>query len=115
MAEPAEIQVLSTQAPEPISSWWRNSEEDGGHKATTVFTGTPQRQKRLARRRAYDLIIMAGPAIDEQIKLGKASAGEWVAARLRQPRPGASDRRHPTLAPGDRLAGLICSSIAGPP
>jgi molybdate transport system substrate-binding protein len=44
----------------------------------TVFNGTLNVQKRLADGEPYDLVIMAGPAIDEQIKLGKALAGSRV-------------------------------------
>src|SRR5207245_3334427 len=53
-------------------------EKATGHKVATVFTGTLNVQKRLADGEAYDLIIMAGPAIDEQIGLGKAVAGSRV-------------------------------------
>src|SRR6185436_15306176 len=35
-------------------------------------------QKRLADGEPYDLLIMAGPAIDDQIKLGRAVAGSRV-------------------------------------
>src|SRR5438093_4803702 len=79
MADAAEIQVLSTQATqEAYLELVAQFEKASGHKVTTVFTGTLNVQKRLADGEPYDLIIMAGPAIDEQIKLGKAVAGSRV-------------------------------------
>src|SRR2546426_3096498 len=76
IAEAAEIKVLSTQATqEAYSELVAQFEKATGHKVATVFTGTLNVQKRLADGEAYDLIIMAGPAIDEQIKLGQAAAG----------------------------------------
>jgi molybdate transport system substrate-binding protein len=79
MANAAEIKVLSTQATqEAYLELVAQFEKASGHKVTTVFTGTLNVQKRLADGEAYDLIIMAGPAIDDQIKLGKAVAGSRV-------------------------------------
>ncbi len=79
MADAAEIQVLSTQATqEAYLELVAQFEKASGHKVTTVFTGTLNVQKRLADGEPYDLIIMAAPAIDEQIKLGKAVAGSRV-------------------------------------
>src|SRR6266702_3492918 len=79
MAEAAEIKVLSTQATqEAFLELVAQFEKASGHKVKTFFTGTLNVQKRLAEGEAYDLIIMAGPAIDEQIKLGKAAAGSRV-------------------------------------
>lgn len=78
-AHAAEIKVLSTQA---VEGAYRELvvqfEKASGHKVTTIFTGTLDAQKRIAAGEAYDLIIMAGPAIDDQIKLGKAVAGSRV-------------------------------------
>src|SRR5437879_10788495 len=79
MAEAAEIKVLSTQATqEAYLELVAQFEKATGHKVATVFTGTLNVQKRLADGEAYDLIIMAGPAIEEQIGLGKAGAGSRV-------------------------------------
>src|SRR5437773_7373554 len=79
VADSAEIRVLSTQATqEAYLELVARFEKSTGHKVTTVFTGTLNVQKRLADGEPYDLIIMAGPAIDEQIKLGKAAAGSRV-------------------------------------
>ena len=79
MADAVEINVLSTQATqEAYLELVAQFEKASGHKVKTFFTGTLNVQKRLAEGEAYDLIIMAGPAIDEQIKLGKAAAGSRV-------------------------------------
>src|SRR3954464_15590951 len=75
----AEINVISTQATEEAyKELVAQFENASGHKVTTFFSGTLNVQKKLADGERYDLIIMAGPAIDEQIKLGKAAAGSRV-------------------------------------
>jgi molybdate transport system substrate-binding protein len=75
----AEIKVASTQATEEAyKELVAQFEKASGHKVTTYFSGTLNVQKRLADGEPYDLIIMAGPAIDDQIKLGKAVAGSRV-------------------------------------
>jgi molybdate transport system substrate-binding protein len=75
----AEINVISTQATEQAyNELVAQFEKTSGHKVSTVFTGTLNVQKRLADGEPYDLIIMAGPAIDDQIKLGRAVAGSRV-------------------------------------
>jgi molybdate transport system substrate-binding protein len=53
-------------------------EKVSGHKVTTVFTGTLDVQKRVAAGEKYDLLIMAGPAIDDYIKAGTVVAGSRV-------------------------------------
>jgi molybdate transport system substrate-binding protein len=79
MANAAEIRVVSIQATqEAYIELVAQFEKTSGHKVTTVFTGTLNVQKRLAAGEPYDLIIMAGPAIDNQIKPGKAVAGSRV-------------------------------------
>ena len=79
MANAANIHVLSTQAPEQAyRELVAQFEKASGHKVATTFNGTLNVQKRLADGEPYDLIIMAAPAIDEQIKLGKAVAGSRV-------------------------------------
>jgi molybdate transport system substrate-binding protein len=96
----AEIKVLSTQATEDA---YRELvplfEQASGHKVTTIFTGTLDVQKRIAAGEAYDLIIMAGPAIDDFIKSGKvvpgsrtdlARSGVGVAVRAGAPKPDIS-------------------------
>jgi molybdate transport system substrate-binding protein len=79
MAGAADIKVLSTQATEDTyRKLVPQFEKATGHKVTTIFTGTLNVQKRLADGESYDMIIMAGPAIDAQIKAGKAIAGSRV-------------------------------------
>jgi molybdate transport system substrate-binding protein len=79
MTVAADISVLSTQATqEAYLELVTQFEKATGHKVKTDFTGTLNVQKRLAAGEAHDLIVMAGPAIDEQIKLGKAVAGSRV-------------------------------------
>jgi molybdate transport system substrate-binding protein len=79
MAGAVEIKVLSTQATEDAyRELAPQFEKATGHTVTTVFTGTVNVQKRLADGESYDMIIMAGPAIDAQIKAGKALAGSRV-------------------------------------
>src|SRR5262245_3867645 len=99
-ASAEEIKVLSTQATqEAYGELVAQFEKTSGHKVTTIFTGTLNVQKRLADGESYDLIIMAGPAVDEQIRLGKALAGSRVdfaqsgtglAVRKGAPRPDIS-------------------------
>jgi len=79
MANAAEISVISTQATqEAYQELVAQFEKATGHKVKTFFSGTLNVQKKLADGEPCDLIIMAGPAIDEQIKLGKAVAGSRV-------------------------------------
>jgi molybdate transport system substrate-binding protein len=79
MASAAEISVISTQATqEAYSELVAQFEKATGHKVKTVFNGTLNVQKSLAAGERYDLIIMATPAVDEQIKLGRALAGSRV-------------------------------------
>jgi molybdate transport system substrate-binding protein len=96
----AEIKVLSTQATEQAyRELAPQFEQASGHKVTTVFTGTLDVQKRIAAGEAYDLIIMAGPAIDDFMKSGKvvpgsrvdlARSGVGVAVRAGAPKPDIS-------------------------
>ncbi|MEI6301953.1 MAG: molybdate ABC transporter substrate-binding protein [Betaproteobacteria bacterium] len=79
IAAAAEIKVVSTQATEPAYlELVAQFEKLTGHKVASIFSGTLNVQKRLADGEPFDLIIMAGPAIDEQVKLGKAVAGSRV-------------------------------------
>src|SRR3989442_5261073 len=97
MAEAAEIKVLSTQATqEAYLELVAQFEKATGHKVTTAFTGTLNVQKRLADGEPYDLIIMAGPAGDEKIKLGKAVARSRVDfAQTRTRRAGGQGAGQP--------------------
>ena len=75
----ADITVLSTQATEEAyRELTPQFEKATGHKVVTIFTGTLDVQKRLAAGESYDMIIMAGPAIDAQIKAGKVAPGSRV-------------------------------------
>jgi molybdate transport system substrate-binding protein len=95
-----EIKVLSTQAAEQAyRELVPQFEKASGHTVTTIFTGTLDVQKRIAAGEAYDLIIMAGPAIDDFIKSGKivpgsrvniARSGVGVAVRAGAPKPDIS-------------------------
>ena len=79
LAHAAEIKVLSTQATEEAyKELVSQFEKASGHKVTTIFTGTLDLQKRIAAGEKYDLIIMAGPAIDDYIKAGTVVAGSRV-------------------------------------
>src|SRR5882672_1524596 len=79
LAGAEEIKVISMQATqEAYLELVAQFEKASGHKVATFFSGTLNVQKRLADGEPYDMIIMAGPAIDEQIKLGKAAAGSRV-------------------------------------
>jgi molybdate transport system substrate-binding protein len=75
----ADINVASTQATEEAyKELVAQFEKASGHKVTTFYSGTLNVQKKLADGEPYDVIIMAGPAIDDQIKLGRAVAGSRV-------------------------------------
>ena len=75
----AEIKVLSTQATEQAyRELAPQFEQASGHKVTTIFTGTLDVQKRIAAGESYDIILMAGPAIDDFIKAGKVVPGSRV-------------------------------------
>jgi len=93
----AEIRVLSTQATEEAyKELAPQFEQASGHKVSTVFTGTLDVHKRIAAGESYDVIIMAGPAIDDYVKAGKivpgsrvdlAKSGVGIAVRAGAPRP----------------------------
>jgi molybdate transport system substrate-binding protein len=100
IADAAEIKVLSTQATEQAyRELVPQFEQASGHKVTTIFTGTLDANKRLAAGETYDLLIMAGPSIDEHVKDGKvvagsrvdlAKSGVAVAVRAGAPKPDIS-------------------------
>ena len=96
-AHAAEIKVLATQAVEgSFRELAMQFEKASGHTVTAIYTGTLDAQKRIAAGEAYDLIVMAGPAIDDLIKAGKvvpgsrvdlARSGVGVAVRAGAPKP----------------------------
>jgi len=100
VAGAVEIKVLSTQATEEAyRELVPQFEKTSGHKVTTIFTGTLDLQKRIAAGETYDLILMAGPAIDDFIKAGTivpgsrvdiAKSGVGVAVRAGAPKPDIS-------------------------
>jgi len=97
VAGSAIIDILSTQAPQhACSELVAQFENTTGHRVRAQFTGTLNVQKRLAAGERFDLLIMAAPAIDEQIRAGRAVAGSrvdlaksgvGVAVRKGAPRP----------------------------
>src|SRR6266852_5803903 len=97
LAGAAEIKVLSTQATEQAyRELVPQFEKASGHKVTTIFTGTLDLQKRIAAGETYDLILMAGPAIEDFIKSGTivpgsrvdiAKSGVGVGVRAGAPKP----------------------------
>ena len=78
-AHAAEIKVLSTQA---VEGAYRELvplfEKASGHRVITTFTGTVDADKRIASGEIYDLVIMAGPAIDALVSAGKVTPGTRV-------------------------------------
>src|SRR5258706_15467292 len=89
IAGAAEINVISTQATqEAYLELVAQFEKASGHKVKTAFTGTLNVQKRLADGEPCDLIIMAGPGLGEQIKLGKGVPGR--PRNLAQSGPGGA-------------------------
>ena len=92
-----EIKVLSTQATEQAyRELAPQFEQASGPKVATIFTGTLDVQKRIAAGESYDIILMAGPAIDDFIKAGKvvpgsrvdiARSGVGVAVKAGAPKP----------------------------
>ena len=119
-ANAVEIKVLSTQAPEEAyRELVPQFEKASGHKVTTIFTGTLDLQKRIAAGEAYDLIIMAGPAIDDFIKSGKivpgsrvdiAKSGVGVAVRAGAPKPdiGSTEAVKKTLLAAKSIGYSTC-------
>ena len=104
MGNAAEIKVLSTQATEEAyRELVPQFERASGHKVTTTFTGTLDVMKRIAAGETYDLIIMAGPSIEELMKSSSRPAGSCpAAASISRNRawgsPCARARRNPTSA-----------------
>ena len=79
MAGGTTIDILSTQAPQhACSELAAQFEKATGHRVRTEFTGTLNLQKRLAAGESFDILIMAAPAVDEQIRLGRVLAGSRV-------------------------------------
>jgi molybdate transport system substrate-binding protein len=115
IAQAAEIQVLASNATkEAYLELVPQFEQTTGHKVTTTWSGTVDIKKRLAAGETYDVLIMAGPEIDEFIKQGKivagsrvdlAKSGVGVAVRAGAPKPDISS------ADGLKAALLSAKSI----
>jgi molybdate transport system substrate-binding protein len=116
MTQAADINVLASNAlKEAYLELVPGFEKATEHKVATTWAGTNDIKKRMAADETYDLVIMAGPALDELIKQGKivpgsrvdlAKSGVGVAVRAGAPKPDISS--------GDALkrALLAAKSIA---
>jgi molybdate transport system substrate-binding protein len=116
MTQAADINVLASNAlKEAYLELVPGFEKATEHKVATTWAGTNDIKKRMAAGETYDLVIMAGPALDELVKQGKivpgsrvdlAKSGVGVAVRADAPKPDISS--------GDALkrALLAAKSIA---
>jgi len=78
-ASAAEIKVLASGATkEAYLELVPRFEKASGHKVVTTWAGTVDIKKRIAAGEVFDLIVVAGPEIDEFIKQGKMAAGSRV-------------------------------------
>ena len=78
-ASAAEIKVLASGATkEAYLELVPQFEKASGHKVVTTWAGTVDIKKRIAAGEVFDLIVVAGPEIDEFIKQGKMAAGSRV-------------------------------------
>ena len=78
-ASAAEIKVLASGATkEAYLELVSRFEKASGHKVVTTWAGTVDIKKRIAAGEVFDLIVVAGPEIDEFIKQGKMAAGSRV-------------------------------------
>jgi molybdate transport system substrate-binding protein len=78
-ANAAEIKVLASGATkEAYLELVPQFEKASGHKVVTTWAGTIDIKKRIAAGEVFDLIVVAGPEIDEFIKRGKMAAGSRV-------------------------------------
>ena len=97
VARAADMKVLASAALkeaylELVPQFERTTE----HKVATTWAGTVDIMKRMQAGETFDLVIMAGPSIDELIKLGKivpgsrvdlAKSGVGAAVRAGAPKP----------------------------
>ncbi len=99
-ATAAEIKVLSSNAiKEAYLELVPGFERVTEHKVATIWAGTVEIMKRMQAGETFDLIIMAGPSLDELVKLGKivpgsrvdlVKSGVGVAVRAGAPKPDIS-------------------------
>jgi molybdate transport system substrate-binding protein len=115
-ADAADIKVMASAAiKEAYLELVPQFEKSTEHKVSTTWAGTVDMTKRLNAGEVFDLIIMAGPSIDEFIKQGKlvagsrvdlAKSGVGVAVRAGAPKPDISS------ADAVKRAMLAAKSIA---
>ena len=87
MANAVEIKVLSSNAiKEAYLELVLGFEKATEHRVATTWAGTNDIMKRMQAGETFDLVIMAGPSIDELIKQGKIVAGSRVAQARHQVR-----------------------------
>jgi molybdate transport system substrate-binding protein len=99
-ADAADVKVMASAAiKEAYLELVPQFEKSTEHKVSTTWAGTVDMTKRLNAGEVFDLIIMAGPSIDEFIKQGKlvagsrvdlAKSGVGVAVRAGAPKPDIS-------------------------
>ena len=79
MTQAADINVLASNAlKEAYLELVPGFEKATEHKVATTWAGTNDIKKRMAAGETYDLVIMAGPALDELVKQGKIVPGSRV-------------------------------------
>jgi molybdate transport system substrate-binding protein len=79
IANAAEIKVLASNAiKEAYLELVAGFEKATEHRVATTWAGTNDIMKRMQAGETFDLVIMAGPSIDELIKQGKIVAGSRV-------------------------------------
>jgi molybdate transport system substrate-binding protein len=116
MAEAADVKVLASAAlKEAYLELVPQFERVTEHKVATTWAGTVDIMKRMQAGETFDLVIMAGPSIDELTKLGKIVPGSRV--DLAKSGVGAAVRAgaaKPDIGSGDALkrAMLAAKSIA---
>jgi molybdate transport system substrate-binding protein len=100
MTRAAEVKVLSSAAvKEPFVELIPGYERSSGNKVVATWAGTVNVLKRLQDGEVADLVVLAGPTIDDLIKQGKivagsrvdlAKSGVGVAVRSGAPKPDIS-------------------------
>ena len=103
MATAAEIKVLSSNAiKEAYTEFAPQFERESSHKLVTDWNGTVDIIRKLQAGEVHDLVIMAGPSLDDMIKQGKivqgsrvdlVKSGVGIAVRTGAPKPdiGSAD------------------------
>ena len=100
MTQAADINVLASNAlKEAYLELVPGFEKATEHKVATTWAGTNDIKKRMAAGETYDLVIMAGPALDELVKQGKIVPGSRVDLAKSGVGRRAGDRQHQDLGP----------------